>query len=209
LRVVAISDTHSRHRRIRLPKGDILLHAGDISYKGRREELIDFLDWFKSQKFSYKIFIAGNHDFFLEQAKQTEIEKLIPDGVTYLNDSGITIKGINIWGSPVTPWFHNWAFNRYRGNAINKHWELIPKDTHILMTHGPVYGFLDQVINEQHVGCQDLLRHVLTIKPKVHLFGHIHESYGSIRRSGIHFINASLANEHYELTNPPVSFDIQ
>jgi len=209
LRIVAISDTHSRHRQVKLPKGDILLHAGDISYKGRKDELIDFLGWFKSQKFTHKIFIAGNHDFFLEQAKQSDIEKLIPEGVTYLNDSGITINGINIWGSPVTPWFHNWAFNRYRGNAINKHWELIPKDTHILITHGPVYGFLDQVINEQHVGCQDLLRHVLTIKPKVHLFGHIHESYGSIRRSGIHFINASQVNELYEMTNPPVSFDIQ
>lgn len=209
MKIVAISDTHSRHRQVKLPKGDILLHAGDISYKGRKEELIDFLDWFSVQKFSYKIFIAGNHDFFLEQAGQTEIEKLIPEGVTYLNDSGITINGIKIWGSPVTPWFHNWAFNRHRGKAINKHWELIPGDTHILITHGPVFGFLDQVINEQHVGCQDLLRHVLTIKPKVHLFGHIHESYGSIRRSGIHFINASLLNEHYEMTNRPISFDFK
>ncbi|MFL5774490.1 MAG: metallophosphatase domain-containing protein, partial [Flavisolibacter sp.] len=158
MKIVAISDTHSRHREVRLPKGDILLHAGDISYKGRKEELVDFLDWFSKQKFPHKIFIGGNHDFYLEHAGQKEIEKLIPEGVTYLNDSGITINGTKFWGSPVTPWFHNWAFNRHRGKEINKHWELIAPDTDVLITHGPVYGFLDQVVNEQHVGCQDLLR---------------------------------------------------
>jgi len=209
LKIIAISDTHSRHREVKLPKGDILVHAGDISYKGRKDELIDFLVWFSTQKFPHKIFIAGNHDFFLEHAGQNEIKKLIPEGVTYLNDSGITINGTKFWGSPVTPWFHNWAFNRHRGKEINKHWELIAPDTDVLITHGPVYGFLDQVINEQHVGCQDLLRHVLTIKPKIHLCGHIHESYGNIRRSEIQFINASQVNERYELTNRPVVFELR
>jgi Icc-related predicted phosphoesterase len=208
LRFVAISDTHSRHHQLRLPKGDVLLHAGDFSYKGKREEAVDFLTWFGKQNFAHKIFIAGNHDFFFEKASKSEIDKMIPETVTYLNDSGITIQGINIWGSPVTPWYYNWAFNRKRGPEIRKHWELIPAGTNVLMTHGPAYGFLDMVINDQHVGCQDLLRTLLTLKPKVHVCGHIHESYGAIKRSGIQIINASVVNEQYQLMNKPIVFDI-
>jgi len=71
-----------------------------------------------------------------------------------------------------------------------------------------VYGYLDMVINEQHVGCKYLLKKVLEIKPKVHLFGHVHESYGQIKRKGINFINASVLNEHYELVNKPIEFEI-
>jgi hypothetical protein len=60
--------------------------------------------------------------------------------VIYLNDSGVEIDGLKFWGSPVQPYFHNWAFNRI-GDDICKHWELIPLDTDILITHGPVKGF--------------------------------------------------------------------
>ena len=208
MKFVAISDTHCRHHNIRLPKADVLLHAGDISYRGKKEESIDFLEWFAKQDFQYKIFIAGNHDFYFEKEKVDVVGKLIPKEIIYLNDSGITINGINIWGSPITPWFFNWAFNRHRGGPIRKHWNLIPGNTHVLLTHGPVYGFLDMVINKQHVGCQDLLQKVLAIQPKVHVCGHIHESYGSIKRSGIKFINACLLNERYEPSNKPIVFEL-
>ena len=170
--------------------------------------MTDFLNWFAKQKFAYKIFIAGNHDFYFERTPFSEWQQLLSEEMIYLQDSGTTLNGIKIWGSPVTPWFYNWAFNRHRGEAIRKHWEKIPADTDLLITHGPVYGFLDTVLNEQHAGCPDLLRTVLTIKPKVHVFGHIHESYGVIKRSGIKFVNASQVNEHYELVNKPVVFDL-
>ncbi len=208
MKFVAISDTHGKHRQVKLPKGDVLLHAGDITYKGRKDEVIDFLGWFAQQKFLHKIFIAGNHDFYLEQAKGAVIDSLIPKGVEYLNDSGTVLSGIRVWGSPVTPWFYNWAFNRHRGVSIQKHWDLIPQDTQVLLTHGPAYGFLDQVISEQHVGCQDLQRRILSIQPNIHVCGHIHESYGSIQRSGTKFINASLVNEQYEISNQPIVFEL-
>ncbi len=208
LRFVAISDTHNCHRELRLPKGDVLLHSGDFTSRGRKDESADFLKWFAQQPFRHKVFIAGNHDFFFEQAPAGDVTALIPEGVTYLNDSGTTIGGISIWGSPVTPWYHNWAFNRHRGEEIRKHWDLIPSDTQILLTHGPAYGFLDLTVTEQHVGCQDLLRKVLLIKPKLHVFGHIHESYGSFRRADIRFINASVVNERYVVINKPFVFDL-
>ena len=185
-----------------------MIHAGDITYHGKKEEVTDFLQWFHKQNFQYKIFIAGNHDFYLEKINQADLEKIIPEGIIYLKDSSTTIGKLTIWGSPVTPWFYNWAFNRHRGEAIRKHWDLIPAGTDLLITHGPVYGFHDMVINEQHVGCQDLLRTVLTLQPKVHVCGHIHESYGNTKRSGIRLINACLLNEHYELANKPIVFEL-
>lgn len=208
MRFVAISDTHCRHRALKLPKGDVLLHAGDISYRGEKEEVIDFLTWFASTAFAHKIFIAGNHDFFFEREKKTIIEQMLPEGVTYLNDSGIIVNGISVWGSPVTPWYFNWAFNRFRGAVINKHWSLIPNDTQLLMTHGPVFGVLDTVINGRHAGCKDLLRRVQQIKPKVHVCGHIHEGYGIVKKGDTKFINACVLNESYELVNRPVVFDV-
>jgi Icc-related predicted phosphoesterase len=208
LKFVAISDTHCRHRSLKLPKGDVLLHAGDISYRSTKQEIVDFLDWFAKQPFSHKIFIAGNHDYFFEREKQASIREMLPEGVHYLKEESIMIQGIKIWGSPYTPWFYRWAFNKQRGAAMAKHWTTIPADADLLLTHGPVYGILDQVLNEQHAGDRDLLRKVLEIKPKVHVCGHIHESYGMLKRFGIKFINACVLNESYELTNKPVVFEL-
>ena len=208
MKFVAISDTHCRHNNLKLPKGDVLLHAGDVTYKGEKSEVIDFLKWFDKQNYKYKIFIAGNHDFFFEREKEELIQSLIPKSIIYLKDSGIEINGIHIWGSPVTPWFYNWAFNRMRGSAITKHWKLVPPNTDILMTHGPAFGILDCVINSNHVGCKDLMKKIKEIKPKVHVCGHIHEAYGREKKGGVQFINASVLNEFYELSNPPVPFEL-
>jgi Icc-related predicted phosphoesterase len=208
LKFIAISDTHCRHKSLRLPKGDAIIHAGDISYRGKKSEVVDFLDWFKGLDYKYKIFIAGNHDFYFEKEGAKELDKVIPDDIIYLNDTEVIIDGRKIWGSPVTPWFFNWAFNRRRGALIAKHWALIPEDVDILLTHGPVLGILDMVINGQQVGCKDLLQRVQEVKPKVHLCGHIHEGYGSIKKFGTKFINASLLNESYELVNKPVIFEV-
>lgn len=208
MKFVAIADTHCRHYNLKLPKGDVILHAGDITYKGQKQELLDFLRWFGKLNFKYKIFIAGNHDFFLEQKTNEEINALLPDGIVYLNDNGVEINGIRIWGSPVTPWYFNWAFNRFRGQGIQKHWQMIPQATDILMTHGPVFGIHDTVVNGKHAGCKDLLEHVQTINPKVHVCGHIHEGYGDLKKAKTRFINACVLNEYYELVNKPVVFEL-
>jgi Icc-related predicted phosphoesterase len=208
LKFVAISDTHGRHKSLHLPKGDVIIHAGDVSYKGEEVEVVDFLHWFAKLPYRYKIFTAGNHDFFFEKAKPAYVQSLIPDGVIYLNDSGVQIENCTIWGSAITPWFYNWAFNRRRGSDINKHWKLIPMDTQLLITHGPAYGILDAVDNEKHVGDVDLLKKIKEIKPKVHISGHIHEAYGRKQIGDTLFINACVLNEYYQLVNTPQTFQI-
>ncbi|MCW3073682.1 MAG: metallophosphoesterase [Flaviaesturariibacter sp.] len=208
LRFVAISDTHCRHKSLKLPKGDAIIHSGDLTYKGKKEEVLDFLSWFKGLNYTHKIFIAGNHDFFFEKEGKRSIEGYIPSNIIYLNDSGTNINGINIWGSPITPWHFDWAFNKKRGRDIARHWNLIPSDTDLLITHGPPYSILDQVLNERPVGDRDLLKRVGELKPKVHVFGHIHEAYGKCTKDGTRFYNVCNLNEHYELVNPPTVFDL-
>ncbi|PRD46346.1 metallophosphatase domain-containing protein [Sphingobacterium haloxyli] len=204
MKIIAISDTHGQHRSLKVSKGDIIIHTGDISKSGRSEEIIDFLDWFANLNFRYKIFIAGNHDFLFEKARKDVIEKMIPNGVTYLNDSGVEIEGVKIWGSPITPWFNDWAFNRDRGSEIKKHWDLIPDDTDILITHGPPFGILDETVYGKRTGCEELLLRVSQVKPQYHIFGHIHEDYGSSTKGKTTFINASVLDDWYEMRNEPV-----
>lgn len=192
---------------VRLPKGDLLIHAGDVSFRGERYEVEDFLSWFAAQPFTHKVFIAGNHDFFFEKSKPRQVENIVPPGIHYLNDSGVSINGCNIWGSPITPKFFHWAFNRRRGAEIKKHWDLIPDNTHLLITHGPPYRILDLTNEEQHVGCKELLERIRVIRPQYHLFGHIHEAYGKTKLADTVFINASQVNEHYELIHKPFLLD--
>jgi len=208
MKIICISDSHSQHQDLILPSGDILLHAGDISTKGKEHEVDAFLQWFTVQPHQYKIFIAGNHDFYFETTLSKTIEDKIPENIIYLNDSGCTIAGLHIWGSPVQPTFFDWAFNRDRGEDIQKHWNLIPHNTDILITHGPPYGILDKTIRNQHVGCEALINTVRDVVPKLHVFGHIHEDYGKITEGQTTFINASVLDHKYRLINAPVVFHI-
>jgi len=208
VKIVAISDSHGLHKDVMLPKGDLLIHAGDVSNKGSLDEIQDFLQWFSVQEFEHKIFIAGNHDFYFEKSSTEDIANIIPDNVIYLNDSGVTINDIKIWGSPITPFFFNWAFNRNRGKEIEYHWSLIPDDTGILITHGPAFRRLDKNTENSHVGCKDLFLRIQELQVKAHVFGHIHEAYGTLQSQDTHFYNASLVNEDYQFVNRPIVFEL-
>lgn len=209
MRLTLLSDTHSLHHRLPpLPEGDILIHAGDVCNHGLASEAYDFLAWFAAQPFKNKIFIAGNHDFFFERASDEGLAVVIPPGVHYLKDSGVTIEGYTFWGTPVTPRFFDWAFNRDRGHAIARHYNLIPESTDVLITHGPPAGILDTVARG-HVGCEDLLEVVKRIRPQLHVFGHIHEGAGIYEDEGTMFVNASVVDERYRLMHPPRSVTLQ
>ena len=184
-----IADTHGLHDEIKLSPGTMLIHAGDITEFGIEEEVIDFLQWFAEQPFKYKIFIAGNHDLFLEECTIAKRKKLIPNGIIYLQNSGVEIEGIKVWGSPVTPYFLGMAFNARRGADIKKIWNKIPIETNILITHGPPKGILDN-----DFGCEEILQRVNIIQPKVHCFGHVHETNGIVNVNRTKFINAAVVN---------------
>lgn len=205
-KIVLISDSHGKHNQLDLPEGDLLLHAGDITGRGLGWQVREFMDWFGAQPHRYKVMIAGNHDFMAEQ-KPDEFLAMVPPGVIYLNDSGVELEGIRIWGSPIQPWFHDWAFNRRRGAEIAAHWAQIPADTDILVTHGPPFGILDRTAHGERVGCEDLTLRLTQVRPRLHVFGHIHEAYGHVQRDDIHYVNASVLDLQYQHTQAPVVLD--
>lgn len=202
MKIVCISDTHGGHHKMDIPEGDILIHAGDLSSRGTAKEIRRFNNWLEKLPHPHKIVVAGNHDFLFEE--QPEEAQALLSNATYLEDSSIVIEGIKIWGSPITPWFFDWAFNRHRGEEIKAYWEKIPQDTDILITHGPPFGILDLTIHGQQVGCEELLTIVKKIQPRLHIFGHIHEAHGTIHEENTQYINASMMDVHYQATQEAI-----
>ena len=202
--IVCISDTHNRHAELQLPPGDVLVHAGDYSMQGHVAETEAFLSWFAAQPHRHKVFIAGNHDLIFEKRRK-KARAMVPPGVIYLEDEGVTLDGVKFWGSPVTPTFFNWAFN-HGPATIGGYWDAIPDDTDVLITHGPAFRVLDKVLPfGEEVGCPKL-RTALDTRPhpKLHVFGHVHENYGQLVNGILTSVNASFLDHLYHPANAPV-----
>jgi Icc-related predicted phosphoesterase len=209
MKLTFLSDTHMKHDQLTLGSGNILFHCGDFTHKGALEHVENFARYMKKQNFTYKVVIAGNHDFCFENELKNQAENILrKNGIIYLNDSGVQLLGLNIWGSPVQPWFHDWAFNRQRGKEIRQHWQLIPENTDILLTHGPPYDILDFTHKSVHSGCKDLLKRVKIVKPRIHAFGHIHEAYGVVRTQETTYLNSSVVDVRNRCVNDPISMSL-
>jgi predicted phosphodiesterase len=206
VRIVVVSDTHCQHEEIDLPPGDVLVHAGDFCSSGSEKQAREFATYFRSQPHSHKVLIAGNHDRCLEA--DPNLWRELFGGVHYLFDSGAEVCGLRFWGSPWQPWFLDWAFNLPRGAALREKWQLIPDGLDVLLTHGPPQGILDRTFSGEHAGCEELLSAVGARAPRLHLFGHIHEGYGSERRGATLHVNASSCTLAYQPLNPAVVIDV-
>lgn len=202
-----ISDSHMRHMDLDIPYTDVIIHSGDIDVR-TLSEFMRFATWYSTLPHPYKILVAGNHDFFIEKA--SDLVKSICEemGIIYLENSQVIINGIKIYGSPIVPEFYNWAFMKKRGDEIAKVWSRIPDDIDILITHGPPMNILDKTIRGDAVGCYDLAMRVKEIKPKYHLFGHIHEGYGQQEKDGTIYLNSSCLDEKYKEVRKPQVFTL-
>jgi hypothetical protein len=157
LRLISIGDIHGFHRKLILPPGDILIHSGDFD-GGSIQAVDNFNAWLGTPPCRHKLVIAGNRDLLFDRHP-----KLARAHLT---------KAIYLMGE-------DWAFCRERGSAIRKHWERIPVDTDVLITHEAPYGTLDKNdILGRHHRCHNLLGALLRVKPRLHVFGHIHGGYG-------------------------------
>lgn len=215
MKIWTISDTHCKHGQLDLPDPkdvDMVIHAGDAG--GHRElsindaQVRDFLEWFEALPYKYKIYVPGNHDTSVE-AGFHDFTKY--PSITVLQHESITIEGINIFGSPYTPSFNNWAFNIAR-HKINAYWEKIPDESDIVITHGPPQGILDSTINHHNrmekPGDSALLNHIQRVKPKYHIFGHFHDERGIFNcgsftptESKTTYINTCVMNLQYQVIN--------
>lgn len=212
MRFVCISDTHLRHteHKLKIPDGDVLIHAGDLTIGGNYQEIVAAGRWLKSLPHAQKVVIAGNHDFLFQKDRHTAQQALDAEGeLLYLQDSVTGLVGpqggILVYGSPWTPHFYDWAFQLTReGEAADskypdatKHWKGIPENVQILVTHGPPYGTLDVVTRRQFkwvpgkgevmdaypqkTGDEALARRIHELPSlRLHVFGHIHPGYGKV-----------------------------
>jgi len=222
VRVVCISDTHGYYPRV--PDGDIIVHAGDLTNVGELEQIDGFCKWFASLPHPHKVFIAGNHDLSLHiehyernWSNFTSVKAdsaaaracLKTPGITYLEDEAVEIMGLKFYGSPWQPEFCDWAYNLERGEPCAAKWRAIPGDTDVLVTHGPPLGHGDRCRPGNRAGCVDLLSEIeRRIKPRLHVFGHIHEGYGVTTNGQTIFVNASTCTLKYLPTNPPLVVDL-
>lgn len=217
-KIIAISDVHGKWNKLgQLEPCDVLISAGDYSFKGEKHMVKDFHEWLNKQDAGYIISVQGNHELWVEknfdEAKQ--IAETACPGIHFIGSHGeVNIEGIKFYGSAITPWFFNWAWNVERGSDIIKEWAKIPSDTNVLITHGPPYGILDVVpyadgTPKQRVGCHDLMLRIGQLPNlKAHVFGHIHHSHGRQYFNGVQFYNASICDEQYMPTNPVTIFEI-
>lgn len=224
-KIVHFSDTHGIHEQLTIPDGDILVFSGDCGSRGGQFEVERFFKWFSKQPHIYKIFIPGNHDRCFDKDLLTPPVNVFPFWVQSLREEYCKYETINIFethgafeiaeynlkffGSAYVPKVHPktnpyWGFSKER-EELAKYWKDIPEDIDILITHGPPYGKLDYSYNgATNVGCERLRYKIERIKPKVHLFGHIHESYGLTYNGDTYFVNSSAVGFNQTMNAPQV-----
>jgi Icc-related predicted phosphoesterase len=191
----------------------------------------DFLTWFGNLPHKHKLLCFGNHELLESQANYDQwavrrgrsagsrdvhhvrgkcLQLMKQLNITYLEDSGVEIDGIKFWGSPVQPEFYSWGFNRKRGDDIKKHWDRIPDNTNVLITHGPMKGMRDYVpYTNEHVGCEDLQDRIATLKDlRLHVSGHIHLQSGRSQVGKVTFVNASILNDAYNVAFEPITVEL-
>lgn len=209
MKIVCISDTHEKHDQLIMPPGDVLIVSGDVTMNGGTKATERFLLWLDRQEYKYKIFVAGNHDFFFEggQLARNFVTSVAPS-VMYLQDNEVTIQGTKFYGAPWTPKFYDWAF-MLQEKDIAKKWKLIPDDTEVLITHGPPFAVLDKLERGERVGCKELAKRVDGLeKLKLHVFGHIHSGYGQVYACPTMYINAAVCGENYQVVNSPIVYNL-
>lgn len=205
-RLVLLSDTHGHHPRLRVPDGDVLVHAGDFCSSGKEAQARSFARWLAKQPHPHKVVVAGNHDRCLEI--DIGLGDQLFEGATYLLDREATVAGLRFYGSPWQPEFLSWAFNLPRGEPLRAVWRKIPAGIDVLVTHGPPFGVLDRTYGGQWVGCEELRTAVDRVQPRLHVFGHIHEGAGTHAEGGVLFANAAVCTLAYQPDNPILVVDV-
>lgn len=219
MRLVLISDTHGQHNllygELAVPDGDVLIHAGDCTARGHSMEYVAFIEWMGALPHQHKLFVPGNHDREFHTGPVGYLRSYAAArGVTVLIDQWVSLDAgeggdlLKVWGSPWTPPFGDWHFMADE-DQLEAIYDPVPAGLDVLVTHGPPLGVLDRNHQGHPCGSRALLEAVATKAPAVHVFGHIHEGGGQVRRKGgVTFVNASVHDERYRLVHAPIVIDL-
>lgn len=206
MKITCLSDTHMHHKKIVMPETDLIIHAGDFTYRGEFEEVKKFLTWYGEQQAKYKILICGNHEVGISKQPFQLLQQMCEnEGIQILNNSHTVIEKLTLFGSPNSSEFGNgWAYNSTEEELGNIYNSILP-DTDIVITHGPARGSLDKVLSGELVGSPSLAKRLSELKNlKLHITGHIHESRGIKFNNNYITVNAAICGIPYTdvLINP-------
>ncbi len=200
MKLVALSDTHWTHQKdpvgnslqsLSIPDGDILIHAGDATFLGKKKEWYAFMAWWSGvgARFKHRIFVPGNHDYNFKFKIHTW-----------------EAMGLKFGMMPEVPNLPQWNFSA-------EEWEIKMKlerigKVDVLITHGPPQGILDNA-GSYHFGSVALREFVEgPNKPRVHIFGHAHDAAGFLAQGGVEFYNVAICNEFYWLVRQPTEIEL-
>ncbi|KAI9018678.1 Metallo-dependent phosphatase-like protein [Phycomyces nitens] len=193
------------------------VHAGDLTRSSRMEEYIRTFEWISTLPHPIKIITGGNHDHFLDllndypNQKESILTKAKMSGIIYLEHEAYQLPesmgAHKMFVSPYSP-THLWG--AFMLDDLKALWESIPLDTNILVTHTPPQGYQDITLRGRSVGCPHLRTKIDIIRPRVSVFGHIHEAYGYSYspENDTLFVNACTSNVRYRPVQLPIIFDI-
>jgi Icc-related predicted phosphoesterase len=226
--IIAVSDTHTIYDFADVPEGDLLIIAGDILLEGTVTELQTVmlqLDM-ESHKWKHILIVPGNHDFIFQQYYNQDLSwekfmedcgiKFYPKNLTISIEGTVEILGLTIFTWSWVPYLPRWAFSMFDSSIeryIQKKFKM-PEIVDIVVTHGPPYGILDWIPGYGKVGSKTM-EEVFNFKYNLHIFGHIHENYGTTIQDSnniIHtdnaefrrYYNVSILNDQYKIENKPI-----
>lgn len=226
-RLLCVSDTHDQHMFMprELPFADILVHAGDFTCRGAKDELDSFCAWtddlLARGVVQDIVVVAGNHEISFELAAKREAVRKNQEAmkraaterphVHYLQDSACEVQGITFWGAPwCTTFGRDWAWQLADTPAEQgARYADIPEGIDVLVTHQPPFGQGDWNGCDKRTGSRTLLDRVVAVRPALHIFGHIHTGHGLSSREDIAtlFINAAICDEDYKPVQKPILVD--
>lgn len=223
-RFVAVSDTHYAFDASLIPDGDVLLHAGDLMYRGTPDEWNERVESLAALPHKHKIFVPGNHDFYLEHYEGVARAELRRAGVKLIGTSNpdITINNIKILGLPWVTGLQGWAYNREEAwveKYLERYFQHSYPSPQIVVSHAPPFNILDAIRPQQtahrdqeHVGCLAYNKFIYGpnqhFMPRYWISGHIHESYGEENIGNTTFLNVAMCDRKYDQTNPAKVFDL-
>jgi Icc-related predicted phosphoesterase len=191
IKIVCISDTHNNHDLMSIPEGDVLICAGDYTHFGREEHRDSFNTWLGTLPHKHKIVVNGNHE--CNAVWKREVSQHLSNATVLVQEEA-TVENLRIFG---TNFF--WPM----GSGPNPNYTQIPEGLDILITHGPVKGFVDN-----NCGCPSLADFVRKLRPRLVICGHIHGAHGVVEGDGefqgITFVNAAICKNGYTIGWEPV-----
>lgn len=96
--LVLLGDTHTLHRELDMPAGDILIHTGEWTMWGRSvSAATDFDLWLAELPYRHRIAVRGNHESYIETDPSQR--SMLSNAITLVNESA-TVEGLKSGAHP-------------------------------------------------------------------------------------------------------------